>query len=301
MNRRHFARAMAMAIASGAVAPYGRLAAQTHRLKIGITGLIFRATPGTPENLDEALRHMSELGYHSFETWGSVLEHHDKAGSLAPMIEKYRIPLRSAFMGVNVHDPSGLKDSVAQVVRWGKVLKKYGGSFAVVNAGGVKREAFNFQAARPHIVAGLNDHGKALADLGIAAGLHQHTGSAVDAPDEVYAVMEGVDSRYMKFAPDTGQLQKAGGDAAKIVKDFRSIVAHMHLKDYKGWEHFQGYCPLGEGKVDLKAILDTMEDANPNANIMHELDGSANQPYTPRETAERSKAYLQTLKYDFTR
>ena len=67
----------------------------------------------------------------------------------------------------------------------------------------------------------------------------------------------------MKFAPDTGQLQKAGGDAAKIVKDFKSITAHMHLKDYKGWEHFQGYCPLGEGKVDLQAILDTMEEANP--------------------------------------
>ena len=31
---------------------------------------------------------MSELGYHSFETWGSVLEHHDKAGTLAGMIEK---------------------------------------------------------------------------------------------------------------------------------------------------------------------------------------------------------------------
>jgi len=73
----------------------------------------------------------------------------------------------------------------------------------------------------------------------------------------------------------------------------------MHLKDYKGWEHFQGYCPLGEGKVDLKGILDTMEEANPKAGIMHELDGSANQPYTARETAERSKAYLQKLGYEF--
>jgi inosose dehydratase len=202
-------------------------------------------------------------------------------------------------MGVNVHDPSKLKDSVDQVVRWGKVLKKHGGSFAVVNAGGVKRADFNFKEARSHIVTGLNEHGKALNDIGLSSGLHQHTGSAVDTPDEVYAVMEAVDPKLMKFAPDTGQLQKAGGDAAKIVKDFKSIVVHMHLKDYKGWEHFSGYCPLGEGKVDLKGILDTMEEANPKANIMHELDGSANQPYTPRETAERSKAYLQKLGYEF--
>jgi inosose dehydratase len=298
MNRRTFSKTVAMAIAGGAISarPW---AAAPKKLKIGITGLIFRATPNTPENLEEALKHMSELGYHWFETWGSVLEHHDKAGALGAMIEKYGIPLRSAFMGVNVHDPSKLKESIDQVVRWGRVVKNHGGSFAVVNAGGVKREAFDFKAARPHIISGLNDHGKALNDIGLGAGLHQHTGSAVDTPEEVYAVMENVDGKHMKFAPDTGQLQKAGGDAAKIVKDFKSIVVHMHLKDYKGWEHFQGYCPLGEGKVDIKGILDTMEEANPQANIMHELDGSQNQPYTPRQTAEISKAYLQKLGYEF--
>ena len=291
---------MAMAVAAGAFAPQDAWA-QARTLKIGITGLIFRATPGEPENLEQALKDMSELGYHAFETWGSVLEHHDKAGTLSAMIQKYGIPLRSAFMGVTVHDPSMHKQSIAQVLRWGQVLKKHGGTFAVLNAGGVKREAFDFKAALPHIITGLNDHGKALADIGLASGLHQHTGSAVDGPDEVYAVMEKIDSRVFKFAPDTGQLQKAGGDAAKIVRDFKSIVAHMHLKDYSGWEHFQGYTPLGEGKVDLKGILDTMEATNPNANIMHELDGSGNAPYTPRETAERSKKYLQTLGYQFRR
>ena len=301
MNRRHFTKTLAMAVASGALTPKDLWAAQARKLQIGITGLIFRATPGEPENLEQALKDMSELGYHSFETWGSVLEHHDKLGTLGAMIQKYGIPLRSAFMGVTVHDPARLKESVAQAVRWGQVLKKHGGTFAVINAGGVKREAFNFKEALPHIITGLNEHGKALADIGVASGLHQHTGSAVDTPDEVYAVMEKVDSRVFKFAPDTGQLQKAGGDAAKIVRDFKSIVVHMHLKDYSGWEHFQGYVPLGEGKVDLKSILDTMEATNPNAGIMHELDGSSNAPYTPRQTAERSKAYLQTLGYTFRR
>jgi inosose dehydratase len=83
------------------------------------------------------------------------------------------------------------------------------------------------------------------------------------------------------------------------VKDFLPITVHMHLKDYKGWEHFAGYCPLGEGTVELKTILDMMEGANPNANIMHELDGSANAPYPPLRTAQIGKAYLQKLGYTF--
>jgi inosose dehydratase len=136
-------------------------------------------------------------------------------------------------------------------------------------------------------------------DLGLGAGLHQHTGTAVESRDETYAVMEAVDTRYLKFAPDVGQLQKGGADAAKVVKDFLPITVHMHLKDYKGWEHFAGYCPLGEGKVDLKAILEMVEGANPGANIMHELDGSASAPYTPLQTAQIGKAYLQKLGYTF--
>jgi inosose dehydratase len=298
MNRREFSRTLAMTVASGLVAAPA-FGAAARQLKIGCTGLIFRATPNAPENLDDALKHMSELGYHSFETWGSVLAALDQKRTLPKMLERYGIPLRSAFMGVNVHDPAMLKESVARVVEWGKVTRKYGGTFAVVNAGGVKRDAFDFQQARQHIISGLNEHGKALNDLGLGAGLHQHTGSAVDLEDEVYAVMEAVDTRYMKFAPDVGQLQKAGGDAAKIVRDFRTIVVHMHLKDYSGGEHFVGYAPLGQGKVDLVSILNTVEETNPKANVMVELDGSANQPYTPRETVEISKVYLQKLGYTF--
>jgi inosose dehydratase len=176
------------------------------------------------------------------------------------------------------------------------VLKKYGGTFLVQSPNG-PRTNYNFAEHRANIIAALNDFGKAVNDAGIATGLHQHTGTVIETREETYTVMQAVDTRYMKFAPDIGQAQKGGTDAAQMVKDFSSIIAHMHLKDFKGWEHMGGYCPLGEGKVDLKSVLETMEKANPNANIMHELDGSANMPYTPRQTAEISKKYLQTLGY----
>ena len=42
-----------------------------------------------------------------------------------------------------------------------------------------------------------------------------------------------------------------------------------------------------------------MNDAHPDASVMVELDGSAGQPYTPRETAEMSKAFLVAQGYRF--
>jgi inosose dehydratase len=266
-------------------------------LRIGCTSLVWGVFPRAAEPLETAVRDMSELGYKGFESFGQVLEDWDKKGTLDKLVSQYKIPLISAYAPLNVIDPSVRKNEIATIVRWGNVLRKHGGSFLVIEAGGIKRASYDFAAHRSNIVAALNDYGKAMADLGLSSGLHQHTGTAIETRDEVYAVMESVDTRVFKFAPDVGQLQKGGADAAKIIKDFASITVHMHLKDFVNGPHMGGYSPLGIGMVDLKAILETMEQANPKANIMHELDPSRNMPYTPRQTAEISKWYLQKLGY----
>jgi inosose dehydratase len=298
LERRAFCQTLGLAVAGGVLGARA-IDAAAPRLKIGCTGLIWGATPKTPENLTQAIIDMHSLGFHGFETWGSVLQANDEKGTLTALLEAHPIPYRSSFMGVNVHDPAKLKESIAQVVAWGKVTRKYGGTFAVVNAGGVDRRNYDFKAVKGTIVSGLEEHGKALHDLGLDAGLHQHTGSAVDTQDEVYAVMQAVNPTHMKFAPDVGQLQKAGADAAQVIKDFLPIVVHLHLKDYSGGEHFAGYCPLGQGKVDLVRILTMINERHPEADVMVELDGSPNQPYTPKQTAEISKAFLQQQGYQF--
>jgi inosose dehydratase len=85
--------------------------------------------------------------------------------------------------------------------------------------------------------------------------------------------MEAVDTRCVKFGPDAGQLQKGGSDPVQVVKDFFPIVNHMHLKDYSGGESFLGYCPLGQGKVNIPAIFDMMEGRTTAGMVMVELDG----------------------------
>ena len=298
MNRRTFTKTLLAGVGAVALPEFAVAQAPSKRLKIGITTLIWGAVPRSPENLEPALRDASELGYHSFETFASILEHHDKQGTLEALLSKYPIPLKSAYVTVNVTDPSQRSAQIEMLQRYGKVLKKYGGSYLVQSANG-PRKGYVFSEHKANIISALNDYGKAVNDMGLGTGLHQHTGTAIETRDETYEVMNAVDTRYMHFAPDIGQAQKGGTDAAQMVKDFATIIDHMHFKDWKGWEHMAGYCPLGEGKVDLKSVLETMEKANPNANIMHELDGSANMPYTPRQTAEISKKYVQSLGYTF--
>jgi len=297
LNRRAFAKTVFAGVGAAAL-PLSAWAAEPRKLKIGCTTLIWGAVPRNPENLEPALKDMSELGYNGFETFAQILEDWDKKGTLAGLLQKYPIPLTSAYTTVDVTNPAARKEQVEMVTRYAKLVKKYGGRFLVQSCNG-RDKNYNFAERKANIISSLNEYGKAVTDVGIGTGLHQHTGSAVETRDETYAVMEAVDYKVFKFAPDVGQLQKGGADAAQVVKDFSKIIVHMHFKDYKGWNYMAGYCPLGQGVVDLKGILDTMEKANPNANIMHELDGSSDMPFTPRQTAEIGKAYLQKLGYTF--
>ena len=145
---------------------------------------------------------------------------------------------------------------------------------------------------KQNIVTTLNELGKAITDIGLIAALHQHTGTAVETRDETYATMEAVDTRYVKFGPDIGQLQKGGVDPVAVVKAFLPVVQHLHFKDWVGGPSMAGYCPLGLGKVDLVGILDLMEGRKLEGMIMVELDSGGEMPYTPRETAQIAHDWL---------
>ena len=256
--RRSFTKTLALGACATAL-PAG--AAPTRKLHIGHTCITWGSFPraGAESTIEPALRDMSAEGFWCFETFPELLDTLDQNRELQPLIEKYGVPVRSGYITVNLIDPAKRKDEIERVIRLSKVIQKYKGTFIVLAPNGVKRDTYNFQEYRAGIISGLNEYARAVTDLGLGTGLHQHTGTAIESRDEVYAVMEAVDTKHLKFAPDVGQLQKGGADAAKVVKDFLPILKHMHLKDYKGWEYYSGYCPLGMGKVDLAAVLDMVE------------------------------------------
>jgi inosose dehydratase len=85
----------------------------------------------------------------------------------------------------------------------------------------------------------------------------------------------------------------------RVVKDFLPLVQHMHLKDYTGGAEYLGYCPLGQGKVNIPAILAMMDDRKTAGLVMVELDSPPPQPVPAVETAKIAKAYLQKQGVDF--
>jgi len=266
------------------------------RLKIGHTGITWGFKP---EDAAAAIPDVASLGYQGYETFGEVLEAWQPKGGLKQVLDRNQLPLISAYCNVNLTDPTKRTAEIARAVLWAKLIRSSGGVTAVIGPNGVKRVSYDFKASKRDIVSALNEICKAVDGEGIVPALHQHTGTCVESRDEVYSVLEAVDTRYVKFGPDVGQLAKGGVDPVKVVKDFLPLIRHVHLKDWNGGPHWAEYCPLGQGKVDVPAVLALLEQSPDMKIIMVELDPSRDPPLTPIQTARVSKEYLEKQGYAF--
>jgi inosose dehydratase len=110
----------------------------------------------------------------------------------------------------------------------------------------------------------------------------------------------------MFFAPDTGQIQKGGGDALEVVRTYLGQIRHVHLKDYRGGgpvefvdgqevdeTGFLNYTPLGDGVVDIPGVIALLDEAGYDGWINIELDANEQDPQDARPAASRSKQYLE--------
>lgn len=246
-----------------------------------------------PAAVETVFRDVASLGYHGLELFGWQVEAMEAHGGIGPLIEKYRLPLIGTYGGPNLTDPAQRRTSLERLIETAKLVKKYGGKVIVFGPNGVNRSSFVFADHKSNIITSLNEGARAIADLGLTPVLHQHTGTCVETRDETYAVMEAADTRYLKFGPDIGQLQKGGADPVAVVKDFLPLVHHLHLKDYSGGDAYLGYSPLGQGKVNLAAILDMVETRPMDGMTMVELDSSQNMPIQAAETARIARQYLE--------
>lgn len=267
--------------------------AKGRKLHIGHTGITW-----SNDQVEDAIAGIASLGFYGFETFGDVLVKWEDRGGLGPILEKHNIALISGYCTINLTDPAQRDAELAKADRYCELIKKYNGRIYVVGPNGVRRSSYNFAANKDNIVTTLNELAKRVEGHGLTPALHQHTGTCIESRDETYAVLETADTNHLKFGPDVGQLTKGGQDAVKVVKDFLSIVQHMHLKDYNGKDdHLAGYCPLGQGAVNVPAILDMMEGRKISGMVMGELDNDGrNLSHTsPEELVKQSRDYLETL------
>jgi inosose dehydratase len=100
-------------------------------------------------------------------------------------------------------------------------------------------------------------------ERGFEPTFHHHMGTRVQTVAQIERLLEGTDVALLL---DTGHLTAAGGDPLSALRDWRSRIGHVHLKDVNlgvlrsaaTWEDAWRagvFCELGEGDIDLMGFL----------------------------------------------
>jgi inosose dehydratase len=145
--------------------------------------------------------------------------------------------------------------------------------------------------------------------LGLSTVFHHHAGTFVETPKEVARLCANTDPDLIGLCLDTGHYFFGGGDPVDAVRLYGARIRHLHLKDVKlsvlntaredKIDFLEAvrrgvFCELGEGAVDLKAVVQGMTGLGYSGWAVVEQDvDTHNEDVNPLESAIRSRQYLR--------
>jgi inosose dehydratase len=152
----------------------------------------------------------------------------------------------------------------------------------------------------------------AARELGLTTAFHPHVGSYVETEAEIEQLLQRTDPSLVGLCIDSGHLAYAGVDVLTMTQRHRARVRHVHLKDVSatilqeartgGWSFSEAvgrgiFVPLGDGAVDLRAMLNALRSTGYDGWLVVEQDRrlltmqqqaiAQTQAYQSRETLRR--------------
>lgn len=145
--------------------------------------------------------------------------------------------------------------------------------------------------------------GRRTADIGVPLVYHHHMNSLGERPQEIAAVLDAADRRYVRLLLDIAHYQQGGGDPVAAVRHYRDWIQVIHLKDVRSPASSGSVPPgepgasyefveLGQGRVDVPGVFSALADVQFDGWAIVELDRVPDATRTPRESAEINKRYL---------
>jgi inosose dehydratase len=250
----------------------------------GVTSVkdLFYVANGSDE---QALREIAAAGYDGFEMFdGNLQPYVDDPGLFEGWVRETGLQLVAVYTGANFIYDDILEDEFWRLERAAAAAERFGATFLNFGGGAIRHDGPRSTDCDA-LARGL-DRASALAERhGLVATYHPHLGTISQAPEQLDRLLALTDIR---LCPDTAHILAGGGDPAHVIRRYRDRIAYVHLKDFADGQ----FLPLGEGRVDLPAVLAALGGSHNGGWWTVELD-TTDRP--PGEIAAQNKRVLEAL------
>ena len=236
----------------------------------------------------------------------------DNSHALRRQLNDHSLRLVGGFTPLVLHRPGPWRDKLGHVVRR---FADSGGEVVVLAAAtgleGYDRRPVLSSGEWDLLLGALDEAVDFASAGGMSAVLHPHVGTVVERPEEIERVLEGAS---VPLCLDTGHVMAGGGDPVALARQAPARIGHVHFKDVhsdlarrvaNGQLAFSDavrlgiFCVLGEGDVDVAAIVGALEGAAYRGWYVLEqdvmLEGEPSVDCGPQQAVHDSRSYLESL------
>jgi inosose dehydratase len=130
----------------------------------------------------------------------------------------------------------------------------------------------NLEQRRRNLINIVNTVSRRAMEKGVPCSFHPNSPhTSITRTEEDYKViLESLDSTVTGWTPDVGHIINAGMDPLEKMKEYESLINHMHFKDWDGAPEF---ALMGKGKVDFLSITQWLKDRDYKGWIICEDEG----------------------------
>jgi inosose dehydratase len=276
--------------------------------KAGPIRIGYAAITWGDKNAKQAIADIAAAGYPGVQLRGNILKDYQTAEQLKTELAAAKLTFACFSGGSPGIEPATRAEGIEKFVTAAKFAHNAGA--LCVQATSPKRAGTPDKEQLKAFASVLNEIGKRTAEFGMPLGFHNHMGQMGQNPDEVEAILEAADPKYVKLLLDTGHYAAAGGDPVKAIKTHGKRLVMLHIKDVKDKPPGAAPAPskdagapaappktyefveLGDGKVDFKPVFGALKAVGYKGWVVIELD-SVPAGRNPKDAAAANKAFLQ--------
>jgi inosose dehydratase len=170
---------------------------------------------------------------------------------LKESLDKHRVELAAIAFVQDWNNPVETDNERAAADSAISLLKQFPG--AVLCTVQMPNGRHDLEQRRKNLVANVNAVSKRATDAGIKCSFHPNSPeSSINRTEEDYTdIIENLDSSVTGWTPDVGHIINGGMDPLAKMKQYASLINHVHYKDWDGNPEF---ALMGQGKVDLLGV-----------------------------------------------
>ena len=258
------------------------------------------------DNVDQAINEISELGFRGIQIRRADYEKYaGRVSEFKEILAARKLTVVSISTGNVTIKPETEKQELEDRLKMAKWMKDIGGLYLQATDGVRAKVGVNDLDDFKKLGRRLTEIGKrTFGEHGIKLGFHNHMNNLGERREEFDRIMEATDPKHLWALLDIAHMQASGGDPVKLTRDYINRLIYPHFKDVvihpSGAAGLDGKPPrpkydfveLGQGRVNIPAVLQIMKDYRFKGWIIIELDKSPT-GRTPKESAAISKKYVE--------